>query len=91
MAKNFDDDYSDFECFSCGINTLHNDEYYMLTNEIWKEITTRKTVRQMLCIGCVEEKLSRQLTPADFAEVPLNYMPEFPRSERLQNRLTLSC
>jgi hypothetical protein len=40
-----------------------------------------------LCVGCIERRLGRQLTKADFASVPIN-SDRRHRSKRLRNRLT---
>lgn len=75
-------DCKPFVCKDCSANTLHIDEYYMLTDEVWDSIYKKR--RGMLCIGCVESRLGRKLVPADFADVPLNYFPTF--SKRLADR-----
>lgn len=73
-----------FECAACSINTLHIDEYYMVTDEIW--LTAWPDKRGMLCIGCLEDRLGRQLTSDDFTDAPIN-QGYFPYSERLAQRL----
>lgn len=74
-------------CHDCGVETsgLGNlNELYMLRNEIWKLTGVGEGY---LCIGCLETRLGRELTGADFFGCPLNSMPEFQRSERLIDRL----
>ena len=42
----------------------------MVFNEIWT--AARLTYRQNVCIPCLEDRLGRELTPADFKHVPCN-------------------
>jgi hypothetical protein len=41
----------------------------------------------MLCIGCLETRLGRQLTHEDFTDCPVNLNPAAQRSVRLQMRM----
>jgi hypothetical protein len=41
----------------------------------------------MLCVGCLERRLGRQLTHRDFIDYPINLDPECQRSLRLQMRM----
>lgn len=41
----------------------------------------------MLCVGCVEERLGRQLMPEDFTSCPVNDDKRNLRSRRLCNRM----
>jgi hypothetical protein len=78
-----------FECLYCGVNTMHNNEYYMLNDDLWLEVTasTGTNGEGMACIGCVEERLGRRLTRKDFnLRVPLNNFYTW-QSERLQDRV----
>lgn len=76
-----------FKCAACEVNTLHINEYYMVTDEIWQIVWPEK--RGMLCIGCVEAKLGRTLTRADFTDAPINN-GVFNYSARLAQRLATS-
>ena len=73
-----------FDCAACSANTLHLDEYYMVHKELW--LTAWPEDRGMLCIGCLESKLGRTLTAADFTDAPVND-GVFGQSERLAARL----
>src|ERR1017187_8319744 len=83
-----------FHCVDCGMHTSKLGEYYMVTDEIWK-MATNKAPEVMLCIGCLENRLSKifnkevHLTFYDFIQCPLNFAPEFmaDHSDRLLNRL----
>lgn len=63
-------------------------EYYMVTDEVWLEAMNRESNpwSGFLCVGCLERRLGRCLTPADFAEgVPINE-PDSWDTERLAAR-----
>lgn len=75
-----------FNCIDCGLNTLHADEYYMVTDDLWNRVVPE--VRGMLCIGCLEVRAGRLLNKDDFPDYPINSAGVFFQSERLQNRLT---
>ena len=48
-------------------------------------------VGYFLCIGCLERRLGRLLTPLDFTDAPLNRLDDFAeKSDRLLNRLGLA-
>lgn len=78
-------DEPSFDCRGCGIDTDEIYEYYMVQFSIWETVVPKEYQSEMLCIGCLEGYLGRQLVSADFTEVPLNYFPD--KSERLLNRL----
>lgn len=76
-----------FLCMDCGVNTQEINEYYMLQNDLWYDITSHTCGRGMLCLGCVEHRLERQLEPVDFRKgVPVNE-GFFPQSERFLDRI----
>lgn len=76
----------DFSCISCNFNTLYGKEYYMVLDEIWLTVNPRD--KGMLCIGCVEQKLGRELVRADFTDAPINSLTIWGgKSPRLANRL----
>lgn len=77
----------DFACKGCGFDTLNNNEYYMVKNEIWLYVNNGRS-EGMLCIGCVELRLGRRLTRKDFTDAPINGYEIFKyKSARLANRL----
>ena len=43
----------------------------------------------MVCIGCLETRLGRLLTPSDFTGCPLNEEGFGQKSDRFKNRLGL--
>lgn len=60
----------------------------MVHEEIWAYATLDKPAN-FLCIGCLEKRIGRILTPADFSNVYLNLMLNIARSARLKNRMGL--
>ena len=73
-----------FICKDCEIDTLAINEYYMVTAPVWEAACPEH--RGMLCIGCLENRLGRQLTASDFTDAPIN-RGVFQYSERLAARL----
>lgn len=71
-------------CEDCGIDAHKINEWYMITYPVWDQVADRLEV---LCIGCLENRLGRKLKPEDFADVPLNHPGVTNKSERLVNRL----
>lgn len=61
-------------------------EYYMVAFDLWEQAVPEQD--GMICIGCLEKRVGRQLTPEDFIAAPING-PGFgdARSSRLQDRL----
>jgi hypothetical protein len=58
---------SNWLCLDCGKNTfLHNDDYYMLRNKLWRELVPREQRHGMLCLSCVTARLGRSLQAEDF-------------------------
>ena len=75
--------YARFECEACG--RFCRDEYYMLRTELWQEACQSN---DMLCIGCVEDRLGRKLVPADFnLEDTHNLIKLWPPARPLKERL----
>ena len=75
----------DFDCLDCGNSTVT--EYYIVHDEIWP-LTDGAG---LLCIGCLETRLRRRLTAADFTDAPVNALDRFKKSDRLRNRMTASA
>jgi hypothetical protein len=78
----------DWRCLDCKINTDAIDEYYMLRNEVWEEANA--DIDGKLCISCVERRLGRTLTAADFTGGKINTSTTLSRSPRLIDRLGFS-
>lgn len=75
-----------FICVDCGVSTYDNDEYYMVHDHVWNSVDMY-AYSGMLCIGCLENRLGRELTPSDFPKYPVNDKWFSKKSERLLNRL----
>jgi hypothetical protein len=73
-----------FECMDCDQSTDEMNEYYMVHDHVWRSVVKEKA--GMLCIGCLEHRLKRQLHSQDFKDVILHSLPA--RSPRLQERLS---
>lgn len=78
-----DPDMLAFDCIDCTVNTFENDEYYMVQFELWE---TYGVEEGMLCIGCLEDRMGRQLTSEDFIEAPINHEEVFSKSNRFLDR-----
>ena len=72
-------------CNECGVNVIEIGEYYMLNPDIWE--------RQLglgwtdnLCLGCLEARLGRKISPSDMCSFP-SYPWMMPSSIRLKHRL----
>jgi hypothetical protein len=78
----------DWRCLDCNINTDAIDEYYMLRNEVWAQ--ANPDIDGQLCISCVERRLGRTLTAADFTGGKINTSTTLRRSPRLIDRLISS-
>ena len=84
-------------CLDCGKPTCpyqQPSEWYMVHDEIWAEsgaptrtVMDERTCGSYLCIGCLEARLGRQLTAADFPDYPVN-QPRPYNTARLNARLT---
>lgn len=76
-----------FACQDCGHDVKQMGEMFMLKDDLWIHLVhgCEQGWANMLCVGCVEERLGRKLKPWDFTNAPLNFLS--PRSLRLRNRL----
>lgn len=79
----------DDDCVDCGVDCIEINEYYMVTDSCWKR-SGMESHGGMLCIGCLENRLGKKLTPRNFKDCPLNWrnicIPEYA-SPRLISRL----
>jgi hypothetical protein len=66
-------------CADCGIDTtpctgkrgcrhIGRWEHYMVHDEVWSVANGAR----FLCVGCIEQRLGRQLTAEDFTGAPIN-------------------
>lgn len=79
------DTMEEFNCLDCQQNTSVLNEYYMVNFSLWIQCVPED--EGMLCIGCLETRLGRQLVSTDFIEAPINDGTFMPHSERLSSRI----
>jgi hypothetical protein len=77
-------------CVDCDFDTFAGGEYYAVHDSIWKAASEASPPLPggygLLCIDCLETRLGRELTRADFViDNPLNRAEGL--SDRLRNRL----
>lgn len=85
-------------CADCGIDTHTINEWYMVTDAVWETAWVGRRLPcpphhwlpglEILCIGCLEQRIGRTLTSDDFLDAPVNDPAKFGISKRLLNRLT---
>jgi hypothetical protein len=74
----------DFRCDDCRKDTSTIGEYYWLHDHVWAQANADG----VLCIGCFERRLGRQLTREDFDLTEgLNQSLIMHQSKRLKDRL----
>lgn len=74
-----------FKCLDCNVDTGKLHEHYMLEDSVWFQVVNSN--QGMLCIGCIEARLGRLLTPKDFNNSFINNPGFAPMSMRLLSRL----
>jgi len=71
-------------CLGCGVNVVYmKEQAYMVHNDVW---AAAGLTDGWACVGCLEERLGRELTPDDFGDF-FSRDPLFERSERLTSRI----
>ena len=75
-------------CLDCKTDTYEIGEYYMVHHDLWE--TANPKIKGMLCIGCLERRLGRELDYTDFTWSPLNLGNLFIGSDRLRARMDAS-
>jgi hypothetical protein len=76
---------NDWRCVDCGVDTDAIDEYYMVYDPVWQQAAADTAGH--LCIGCLEHRLDRTLTAADFTDRDVNTAAHIQRSPRLTARI----
>jgi hypothetical protein len=71
----------DYRCADCGYDTW--DETYRVSDPMW---ATAGGVAGRLCIGCLELRLDRVITPDDFVDNAERRSSVHPSSQRLRSR-----
>lgn len=76
-----------FLCEDCGCDTGKMKEFYFIHTHLWLSVSS--SISGMLCIGCLEIRLGRQLVASDFTDASINSLRHGSgKSTRLVNRLT---
>ena len=75
-----------FKCVDCGVDTSSINEYYMVNHDVWAKCGVDRN-GGMLCIGCLETRIGRELKADDFLDAPVNQQGFFDQSIRLKSRL----
>ena len=79
-------------CLDCRGDLREIGEYYMVHKEVWAAAFKNdgKVLWNVnLCIGCLEKRLGRKLTPEDFTDNLVNRLCLSERSSRQRNRVGL--
>jgi hypothetical protein len=82
-------------CKDCGMDTApctgkrgcrHGGrwEHYMVHDKLWRAAGMRDG---FLCVGCIEKRIGRRLTPRDFTSAPINDPYDPWNTPRLADRL----
>ena len=78
-------------CADCGLDVIDAGEWYMVHDQIWQRawghIERSAPGSQILCVGCLENRIGRALAPSDFPDVPTNKLDDSRMSYRLLTRL----
>ena len=83
-------------CADCGVGTLTLGEYYMVLDHVWEQAWAGRRKpwhgkvpgQEILCIGCLEQRIGRTLTAGDFTDAPVNDPTYSDISDRFLDRLT---
>jgi hypothetical protein len=82
-------------CADCGVGTLTLGEYYMVHDNVWEQAWAGRRKawhdvigQEILCIGCLEQRIGRTLTADDFPDAPVNDFTDPDISDRFRCRLT---
>lgn len=72
-------------CLDCKDNTSKMKEHYFVRTEVWRQ--AHHSEAGMLCVGCLEARLGRELCPMDFTTAHINNPRQNAMSDRLRNRI----
>lgn len=61
----------DSKCMDCKIETMRNNNYYMIHNELWNKFATADG-KGFLCVECLEKRMGRKLTKEDLTDCIAN-------------------
>lgn len=72
-----------WNCLDCGENT--NLEHFYVYPAVWQ--SAHDSESGMLCVGCLESRLGRELKPGDFTDAHINDPRRNAMTDRLRSRL----
>ena len=72
-------------CVDCGYDTKL--EHYFVTPHVWFTLADMPETG-MLCVGCLESRIGRQLTTQDFTSAHINNPKTNAMTTRLRSRIT---
>jgi hypothetical protein len=81
--------WGDTICIECNMDTstpTGPNEWFMLVSEVWA-LTGLSRTGGVLCIGCTERRVGRELAPDDFDGTLGTNRPSLADSDRMLNRL----
>jgi hypothetical protein len=73
-----DEGRNDAFCLDCGMMLIPWNEpceYFMVHDHVWTSVAGKYD--GMLCVGCLESRLGRELTTEDFTDAPINSMTKW--------------
>jgi hypothetical protein len=74
-----------FLCLDCKVDTGKIGEHYFVHTPLWmKAVGSNKG---MLCVGCLEKRVGRELNKEDFPPVHINNPKLYSMSYRLRSRI----
>lgn len=74
-----------FFCLDCSIDTGKIHEHYFIKTDVWLSVVG--SIKGMLCVGCIEDRLKRKLVSSDFTDATVNNPKFEPKSQRLMQRM----
>lgn len=72
-------------CLDCKVDTGQLREHYFVDLELWLGAVGSKV--GMLCVGCLETRIGRQLKASDFTSAHINNPKLYDMTDRLRNRI----
>jgi hypothetical protein len=72
-------------CVDCKDNTSKMKEHYFIRTALWNEAGMGEA--GMLCVGCLEDRIGRNLVSSDFTGAHINDPKRNAMSDRLRSRI----
>lgn len=84
ITRRFHNSKAKWLCVDCSENTSY--EHYFAKNDVWFGLANMGEIG-MLCVGCLELRIGRRLTPEDFTDAHINDPKTHPMTDRLRSRI----